>query len=138
MNKYWRENAACADLSVAELFEAPLGQSITFADEARYRKAFAFCVACPVKMDCATDPTTQKSEGFRHGALWVHRRHRGDKPVSIPWRAIRHREIIVLESRICTRCWVEKPIEEFWRDNRKPTGHRSECIDCGVDRDRER
>lgn len=71
-SKEWREQAACASLILTRLFEPPLGETVSLNDAERYDIAADYCVDCPVIDYCRTDPSVQRSTGFRHGELWIH------------------------------------------------------------------
>lgn len=39
-----------------------------------------------------------------------------------------------MEKRICTKCHIEKPITEFYKDKSKSYGHRPDCKVCNTKR----
>ena len=41
-------------------------------------------------------------------------------------------------TKICCQCKIEKPLEDFVKDNRRPDGHSTLCKECKRKRDRER
>lgn len=40
-------------------------------------------------------------------------------------------------TRICSKCNVEKPISEFYRDKQKSYGHRPDCKSCNIQKCKE-
>jgi hypothetical protein len=41
-------------------------------------------------------------------------------------------KMIFMETKICTKCGVEKPITEFYNDKQKPDRHRPDCKKCNI------
>lgn len=37
---------------------------------------------------------------------------------------------VIVESKVCSVCKIEKPKEKFWKDKHNPCGLYSQCIDC--------